>query len=369
MKNLFLILLIPALIVACEAPDKSSQLEKLKADRQKIDKQIADLEAELGDSLTTKSEKVKYVEVKEVNPSKFEHFIEVQGAVDTDQNVMITSQSAGTIERVYVREGDKVKKGQTLFTLDAQILKNSMAEVQTSLDFAKDMFEKQKQLWEQKIGSEVQYLTAKNQKECLERRLATLNEQMDLMRVTSPIDGVVDNLAAKSGELTSPGMPLGRVVNLSDFEIKANVAENYSSNVKNGTPVKLWFPDLKAEMDAEVAYTGNIIDPINRTFNIVIRFSNPEVSIKPNMVCVVKIIDYSAEEALVVPVNSIQKTDLGQYIFVAKEENGRYIADRRKISSEMEYNGAVLVSEGLSPNDKLITFGYQDLTQGQVVEF
>ncbi len=355
--------------MSCTPPDPATQLESLKAEKAAIEDKIVELEASMGDSLVATAPRAKYVRAQELTLKPFNHFIEVQGTVDTDQNVILTAQSGGTIETIHVNEGDEVKKGQVLISLDAKVLLNSIGEVKTQLTFARDIYEKQKALWEQKIGSEVQYLTAKNNKESLEARLATLREQLSMMRVTSPIDGVVDNMMAKAGELTSPGMPLGRVVNLSGFEIKAEVAENYSSRVMAGTKVKLWFPDLREELDAEVAYTGRVIDPVNRTFSIVIRMENPGTQIKPNMVCVVKIIDFATDEAIVIPVSTILRTDLGQYVFTAEKNGENYIARRKKITPRMEYNGNVMVAEGLKPSDWLVTFGYQDLTDGDIVKF
>ena len=361
-----MVVAIFAMMQACgEKPQES--LDTLLANRAELDEKIEKLQSQ--DTVSKNKGKTKFVEVREVQTESFSHFIEVQGVADTDKNILLTAKTGGTVEVVYVKEGDAVKKGQLLVRLDDNIILNSMAEVKTSLAFATELFEKQKSLWEQKIGSEVQYLQAKNNKESLEGRLSTLREQLSMTKVTSPISGIVENVNIKQGELAAPGMPLVQVVNLSEFEIKATVAENYSMAIKNGTSVKLYFPDLKEEIDSEISFVGNVIDPINRTFNVVIRLKNPNIPIKPNMIVVVKVQDFTEEAGIVVPLNVIQSSDQGKYVYVASDENGVQVAKKRSVVTEINYNGMALIKEGLSANEKIVTFGFQDLSDGQMISF
>ncbi len=369
-KNTLIVFAV--LMMVAQACEKNTQenLDSLIAQKQQIESQIAEMQANIPDSLKTKkTQNVKYVEVKEVKTRPFSHFIEVQGSVDSDQNIMVTSKSAGTVEAIPVTEGTRVAKGQLIARLDGEILNNSIKEVKSSLEFATEIYEKQKGLWDQKIGSEVQYLQAKNNKESLENRLATLYEQAKQSKVFAPISGTVDQVFIKQGEVAAPGVPVVRIVNLAEFEIKANVAENYALAVKKDIPVILYFPDLKAEVNATVNFVGNVIDPINRTFNIVIRFKNPNVGIKPNMIAVVKIEDYKSENEVVIPLNAIVKTNNEQFVFVAVEENGNMVAKKLKVKTAMDYNGVTVIKEGLKASDKLITFGFQDLVEGQLVKF
>ncbi|MDH5382810.1 MAG: efflux RND transporter periplasmic adaptor subunit [Cyclobacteriaceae bacterium] len=364
--NGIMVVAIFAMMQACgEKPQES--LDTLLANRAELDEKIEKLQSQ--DTVSKNKGKTKFVEVREVQTESFSHFIEVQGVADTDKNILLTAKTGGTVEVVYVKEGDAVKKGQLLVRLDDNIILNSMAEVRTSLAFATELFEKQKSLWEQKIGSEVQYLQAKNNKESLEGRLSTLREQLSMTKVTSPISGIVENVNIKQGELAAPGMPLVQVVNLSEFEIKATVAENYSMAIKNGTSVKLYFPDLKEEIDSEISFVGNVIDPINRTFNVVIRLKNPNIPIKPNMIVVVKVQDFTEEAGIVVPLNVIQSSDQGKYVYVASDENGVQVAKKRSVVTEINYNGMALIKEGLSANEKIVTFGFQDLSDGQMISF
>ncbi|MDH5398308.1 MAG: efflux RND transporter periplasmic adaptor subunit [Cyclobacteriaceae bacterium] len=352
----------------CET-DNQARLDKLRTQAQQIQEEIQLLEETLGQDSIALQVKITPVEVKALSPVPFEHYIEVQGVVDTDKNIGLTSKTMGTIEEVKVREGDKVQKGQLLVQLDNQIIMNSINEVRSSLAFASEMFEKQKELWDQKIGSEVQYLSAKNNKEALENRLATLREQLQLTKITSPISGIVDQVQIRQGEMASPGIPLLRVVDLSNFEIKASVSESYASQVKNGIGVRLLFPDLKGEMEAEISYTGKVIDPVNRTFDIIIRIEKPALEIKPNMIVEVRIVDFHEDEAIVIPVNTIQQSDKEEFVYIAEETASGVVARKQEVAVKMHYNGAALIGEGLKAGDMLVTFGYQGLTEGQAIQY
>jgi len=368
MKHFVLFLMLTGLVAGCKQ-DKQTRLDQLKSDLQNIQEEIQTLETELGTDTIGKKVRVTPVSVRSLVATSFEHFIEVQGVAYTDNNITLTAKSPGTVETVRVKEGDVVKKGQLLVQLDDQIIVNSISEVRTSLAFATEMYEKQKGLWDQKIGSEVQYLSAKNNKDALESKLATLREQLKMTKVVSPISGTVDQVNVRMGEMASPGIPLLRVVNLSDFEIKAAVAENYSSQVKNGTPVTVVFPDLKGEIQAEIHYTGKVVDPVDRTFNVVVRIEKPTLEIKPNMIAVVRIQDFREEQAIVVPVNTIQQSDEGKFVFIAENTEQGSVARMRAVQVGPNYNGVAMISEGLYENDQLITFGFQELSEGQPVQF
>ena len=186
-----------------------------------------------------------------------------------------------------------------------------------------------------------------------------------MMMETVPAGKVI----IKQGEVAGPGSPIVRVVNLNEFELKANVAENHALAVKTGIPVKLYFPDLKKEIEAKINFVGNVIDPLNRTFNVVIRFKNPDIGIKPNMIAVVKIEDFSSESEVVIPLNAIMKQNNERFVYVAKEQDGNFQAKRVNVVTDLDYNGMTVIKEGLSATDKLITFGFQDLVDGQIVKF
>ena len=369
MKKILIPSLIIVLLGACSS-DKKAQLEKLEQQREEIDKQIVQLTNEIGgDTLAAKEAKAMYVEVSDLHYQPFSHFIEVQGILDSEENIGVMPQASGQVKKIYVQEGSQVTQGQLLLELDAQVLKHTIEEIETSLDFATEMYNKQKALWDEKIGSEVQYLTAKNKKEALEKKLATLKEQLDMTKITSPINGVVDKIMTKEGELIAPSMPVLRVVNLSKIKVNAAVAENYASNVKQGTDVILWFPDVKIEIPAKVSYAGKVIDPVNRTFDIVIRLDKITGDLKPNMLAVAKIVDFQKDSAISVPINTIRKSGEDKFVYIAEKDNERYVARKQQITTDVDYNGMTLISNGLKPGDKLITFGFQELTDGQPVIF
>ncbi|MBC5994852.1 efflux RND transporter periplasmic adaptor subunit [Pontibacter cellulosilyticus] len=352
--------------------DKEKQLEELKAEQVKIEEQIAALEAELkaeGKTVATEKKTVP-VTVEALSQDTFRHYLEVQGKVDFDQNVLVSAKVPGVLTSVRVERGNKVSKGQTMATIDAQVLEQNLAEVRTRLDLAKIAYEKQKNLWDQKIGTEMQYLTAKNNKEALERSLATLQQQRDQYNIKAPISGVVDDVIPNSGESVAPGMGIIRVVNTQGGKIVAEVSEAYQAKINKGDDAVVFFPDLNKEIETKVDVVGNFINPTSRTFTVELRLKNGnEVNLKPNMVAVVRIQDYKNEGTIVLPVNLVQRDEKTEYVYVAKKEGDKYVAARKEIKTGMTYKGNVEVLSGLTADDQVITAGYQSVNEGQPVVF
>ena len=352
--------------------DKEKQLEELKAEQQKIEAQIAALEAELKaeGKLAANEKKTVPVTVEPVNQNTFRHYLEVQGKVEFDQNVLVSAKVPGVLTSVRVQRGDRVSKGQTMATIDAQVLEQNIAEVKTRLELANIAFEKQKNLWDQKIGTEMQYLTAKNNKEALERSLATLQQQRDQYNIKAPISGVVDDVMPNSGEAVAPGVGIIRVVNTEGGKIVAEVSEAYQAKLNKGDDAVVFFPDLNQEVETKVDVVGNYINPTSRTFNVELRLKNgKEINLKPNMVAVVRIQDYKNEGVVVLPINLVQKDEKSQYVYVAQKEGDKYVAARKEVKTGMSYKGNVEVLSGLSANDQVITAGYQSVNEGQPVVF
>jgi len=371
MKNSLFTLAILATLVACnQNTDKKGALEKLKTEREVLNTTISKLEAEVNPN-QQKLEKVVNVNVKKLETSIFYHFVEIQGVVDGDQNVSVSPQMAGVVTNVYVKEGSNVKKGQILATLDAQVLKQTMEEAKTQLDLATIMFDKQKNLWDKKIGSEVQFLQAKNGKESLERRIKTLQEQIDMANVVSPISGSVESVPLRVGQLASPGQPTSaiRVINMSSAKVTGEISENFAARIKNGNQAFVRFPDLGQEIETKLSFTSRFIDPSNRTFKVECRFSTKEVELRANMIAYVKIKDYTNETALVLPANIIQSNQDGKFVYAVAKNGDKVTAVRRKIITGMEYNGESEVISGLAAGDQVITAGYQNLKEGSTVIF
>ncbi|WP_299826359.1 efflux RND transporter periplasmic adaptor subunit [uncultured Pontibacter sp.] len=360
-------------LAACGgSTDKETQLKELKAQQEKLQEQIATLETELkAEGKTVASEKKTVpVTVQVVNQDTFRHYLEVQGRVDFDQNVLVSAKVPGVLTSMRVQRGDKVAKGQTMATIDAQVLEQNVAEVKTRLDLANIAYEKQKNLWDQKIGTEMQYLTAKNNKEALERSLATLQQQRDQYNIKAPISGVVDDVMPNAGEAVAPGVGIIRVVNTQGGKIVAEVSEAYQDKLNKGDDAIVFFPDLNQEVETKVDVVGNFINPASRTFSIELRLKNgTNINLKPNMIAVVRIEDYKNEGAVVLPINLVQKDEKTAYVYVAKKDGENYVAARREIKTGMSYKGNIEVLSGLSADDQVITAGYQNVNEGQPVVF
>jgi RND family efflux transporter MFP subunit len=371
MKKMTLLAILGAiLITACGPQDKRSQLQQLERQRDALTEQIEQLKAELsqGDLMASKKrEPVMYVSVHKITPELFRHFIKVQGTVESDNNIMIPSQTSGVVKKIFVDDGDRVIKGQLLAELDGAIYESNIAEVENALDLANTIFERRKRLWDKSIGSEIEFLQAKNNKENLEKRLETLKEQYLLTKIISPINGSVDNILIKEGEMAAAGRGAIRIVQLSELKVSASLSENYVSDVKKKDTVHVEIPVLGLEFEQTINAVSQVIDPDNRTFEIEIDVPRDLEKIKPNMLAVVTINDYENLQALVVPQNIIQKTDSNQFLFVAEEKNGEWIAKKRIVQSGESYDNKSEILEGLEEGDLVITFGFQNLADGQTV--
>jgi RND family efflux transporter MFP subunit len=368
MKKLFALLSVVVLLISCQSSDKLALLENLRKQHDELTAKIAALEKELAASDTSlKNIKQKLVETKVVQPELYAHYIEIQGKVESDQNIIITPNAAGTIKAVYVREGDAVKPGQVLAEIDDQILRQGIEELKTGLDLAKQLYEKQENLWKQNIGSEVQYLQVKNQKESLEKKLKTMMEQLELYKLKSSIYGTVDEVMIKIGQAAAPGVPSFRVVNNNQLKIKAEVAERFSKSVKEGSPVIVYLNDINKEINGTISYKGKSINIMNRTFGIIVNINGSD-DILPNMSAVVKIKDYENPEAIVIPINMTQLSEEGTYAYVAATQNGKMTAEKKIIVPGSVYNGKMEILSGLKSGDILITTGLDDITNGVAIK-
>ncbi len=350
---------------------KKAELAKLKTEQGDLNTKIRGLESELTklDPVKREEAKVKAVAVMPVVASTFRHFVELQGSVDAKNNVQVTPKGAGgVITAMYVSEGSAVRAGQAIAKLDDQIVRESIAEVQTQLMLANTVFEKQSNLWKQQIGTELQYLQARSNKESLERRIATIRAQQGQSTVTSPISGVVDQVMGKIGQVAAPGMGIVRVVNLSKLKVVAKVADTYAGTVRKGDAVQITFPDIKKTMNATITFVSASVDPLSRTFTIEAPLPSDN-SLKPNMLAQVKINDFSKPNAVVIDQNLIQNTENGQLVYVAVTEGNRKVAKARKVTTGQSYSGQIEITQGLSAGEQLITQGYQEVTDGQTISF
>jgi RND family efflux transporter MFP subunit len=349
-----------------ETQKKEAELNKLLAEHDALQEKINKLKTELG----TKQDSGTRVAVEPIKLTEFNHFIEVQARVDADQSVDVYAEGVGgMVNQIMVKEGQAVNKGQYLAKLDDKVLQESLKSTQANLDFAKAMYEKQKALWEQKIGSEAQYLQIKSQKESLESSVAALKEQIDMAYIKAPVSGTVEEVAVKVGSLVGPGIAAFRVVNLSSLKVIADVAESYTSRVNKGDKVIVVLPDLKKEVEGVIDYSSKYINRTNRTFQVGVRLTSFDKDIKANMVAVLKIKDYSSPKAIVVPINAVQSDLKGYYVAVAKKNGDGYVVEHKNVSTGETYKGLIEIVSGLNQGDLLITSGYLDTEKGQAINF
>lgn len=355
------------LLAACGGePDKKAQLEALKAQKKDLEAKIAQLEKELGTS--TKLMKAKNVVVTALQTGNFSNYVEIQGRMESDRIINVSAQTPGVVQAVYVRRGDFVGAGQVVAQIDGSLIAKNMAPLKTQIELAKTVYEKQKSLWEQKVGTEVAYLQAKTTLEGLEQQLAALQEQYSKTRVVASMGGVVEEVYMKVGEMASPGMPGIKIVNASDLRAVADVPEVYASQIKNGSEVLVSFPDLKKEVKGRVVFTAQTINNITRSFRVEVAIPYDK-DLKPNMIATLKVENYQQAGAIIVPINVVQNSTDGSYVMVAVEENGQKVARRRKVEVGQIYNRSAEIKSGLQAGDKVITTGYQDLNEGDLISY
>jgi len=357
------------LLASCGgSKDPKAELAELKKEQAANQAKIAELEAKAGAGAKP-ADVATPVSVLNVQPESFKSYLEVQGRVDFDQNATVGSRAAGTLTSLRVQRGDRVSKGQVLATVDASILDASIAELRTRMDLAKTVYEKQKGLWDQQIGTEVQYLQAKNNYEALQRNLATLNQQRALYNVVAPFSGTVDEVLPKLGEVTAPGAPVVRLTSGTGGKILADVSEAYGNSIKAGDQALVTIPDLGGEeIPATVRVVSRAINATSRTFTVELRLQGAKAaSLRPNMVATVRILNYNRANATVIPVDLVQKDEQNSYVFVVGQDGGKTVAKKRVIQTGTTYNGKVEVTSGLSNNDQVISAGYQNLNEGQTV--
>lgn len=379
MKTISLIfwsLLTALLLTACGGEkepqtlaEKQEKLKKLRKEMSQLQSQVSKLEKEVqSETNEDPNANLRRITAFPLSVETFRHYIEVQGSVESDENVLVTPEMSGTITKVHVKEGDRVRKGQTLISIDDAVLQTNIAELETRLQLARQTYERQKNLWDQKIGTEMQYLQAKNQVEVLEKNIASIQEQRSKTVVKAPISGTVNEVLANQGEMANPAMPVARVVSLAQVQVNADVSERYLPYLRKGDVVTVHFPVLKEEQKAKIDFVGDYIDQANRTFKIQARLQNPENKYKPNMVAMVKINDITQEKAVTVPTNLIQQsTDGSKFVWIVKGEGETRTVEKRQIVPGIAYQGQALVKEGLDGSEVLVDKGFNEVVDGEEV--
>lgn len=378
------ILALTALLSACEQPGVDALKEKKQGLISAYKAAVKEAKAEHTtalrelDSLITnhpnykeEKEEIKKipVTVQNVAQKTFEHYFEVHGNVDVVENATLFAEAPGNVKKIHVQEGQYVKKGEVLITLDAGQLESGIKELEKGSELATKVFNKQKALWDQKIGSEIQYLEAKNNKESLDQKLITMREQLDMYSIRAPFAGVVDEIMPKVGESATPGFTVARVMNLSKIFLESDVSENYIQSVKAGGVVQVKFPSLDETVTAKVTRVGNFINPANRTFKVKVEFANPAGKYKPNQLAVMKIRNYVAENAMVIPARIVQQDRKGNdYVYTYEEIDGVKRVKKVTLKIGESYDNQVEVVEGLTPEMVLIDKGAKSVQAGDAIE-
>jgi membrane fusion protein, multidrug efflux system len=366
------IVTLAVILAACGATstDKQAQLEGLKKQQKEIADQIAALEKEVAGApgvAAVKATKSKEVSTTVIKAGAFSYFIQTQGGIEAEENILISAKTPGIITAVYVREGQAVTVGQVLAQVDNSLIVKGIEELKSGLELATTMYDRQKSLWDQKIGTEVQYLTAKNNKESLEKKLATLNEQNEQSKIKSSINGTVEEVMAKVGESAAPGMPAFRVIGSKNLKVTAKVSEAYINEIKVGNKVSAKLMELGQGFESRVTFVGRNIDPLSRTFTVEIPVTGG-VDARPNMSATIQITFNTVASALSVPVNVVQTINDEKVVYVAEEINGKLVARRRVVEVGGVYSNQAEIKSGLKAGDKVITFGYQGLNDGELVK-
>jgi RND family efflux transporter MFP subunit len=368
--------------------DKRAAIEKLKKERSDADAEIRKLQDELMkiDSNAMNEARVKLVIVAPVGTQDFKHYIDLRGKIEAENNSYISPRGmGGQVRAVYVKEGQVVRKGQLLLKLDDAIARQSVVAarqqqegVRTQLGLARSIYDRKKNLWEKGIGTEVELLSAKTNVEGLEAQLKAMNEQanvaveqLNTSSVYSDVNGVADVVNIRVGEffqgMTAQGTPQIKIVNKSSLKAVANIPENYISRVQKGTPVLVSLADVNKTINTSISLISQSIDPTQRGFLAEAKIP-ADASLKPDQSVVMKIMDYSANAAVVIPVNTIQSDEKNKYVYVLeKAGNGRSVARKKIVSIGEIYGEMVEVKSGLSAGEQLITEGYQNLYEGQLV--
>lgn len=362
MKKITTILAIALLIVSCAKTKLPENLQKLNKQKTTIKTKIDSLNKKLK-SIEAEIKKLDTIQklaiVTAVLPKNetFKHYIEVQGTVKSDQNVALHPELGGTTTKIYVKEGQRVTKGQILAQLDASVINNSIAQLKTQYNLAKTTFERQERLWNQKIGSEIQFLQAKAQKESIESNLNVLYAQAKKMKIIAPYNGTIDAIFGKVGAIAPPQMPFLRIVNLSKVYVESEITETYLNNIKKGTEAIIYFPSLNKEITSKITQVGNYINPSNRSFKTRVNINNKDASIKPNLLASIKLKDFEAT-GIIIPNYLIQKDQQNNtFVYTLQKNENNHIVVKKAIEVAKEYNNQSYISKGLAATDLIIDKG------------
>lgn len=344
-----------------ELQQYKDEMQELKVKIEALEEEIAQLDPDFGKS-NRQTTIVSTIPVKVVD---FEHFIEVGGEVISRQNVVLAAEVTGMVQRVHVRDGQEVKKGDVLISLDASATQRTIAELKTALELATTVYERQSNLWKQQIGTEIQYLEAKNKKESVERQLESAQVQLSKSIIRAPFSGSVEEVIIKVGETAMPGTELIRLVGSDKIFVEANVSEAYVDSFSKGDKVELVIPSSGETYVSELTSVGGVINKENRTFKVEVELPEAlKTKVKPNQLAVVKISDFIKQDAIAIPTNLIQYDNRGAYVYVVNQEGESPTARKVYVEGGITYNNQTLIEKGLQEGELLIDKGFRNVSDG-----
>lgn len=382
MKKFTYIVFTALLVLACNSEKKESletiletkNIKKIREKRKEISAQKLEIDSKLDaiDEVLSEldnSKKIPLVSTINLKSEPFNHYIELQGNVNTRDILVLYPQFAGTLNHIYVKEGQSVKKGQILAKIDDGGLTQQLNQLQIQKNLAQTTFERQERLWQQNIGSEIQYLQAKSLYEAQAQAIEQLEKQIERTMVIAPFTGTIDEIITEEGSVVGPGQnPILRIVNLDNMFVETDVPERYIQTITKGKKTIVSFNYIADDIESQVYQTANFINPANRTFKIEVRVPNKDHSIKPNLTAKLRINDYFSPNAILIPQSIITENAMGeQYVFVVNPKGKEFLAQKQIIKTGKTQDDVIEVIEGLKENDQIIVEGARSVRDGQAV--
>lgn len=385
MKHIFKVLILTILVTACGGENQSASIEDILASgdsktmqtkKDALEKQqqtLADQIKQLSDSIKALNpdKNIPLITTFTTQAKKFEHYLELQGSVETKQNLVVTPEANGILNYVYVKEGDRVSKGQIIAKIDDGGMAQQRAQLQIQVDLAKTTYERQKRLWDQKIGSEIDFLSSKTNYEALQESVNQIDKQLSKTNVRAPFSGVIDDVITEQGNVVAAGQSrIVRLVNLNNMYVATDVPETYITSITKGKSVEIFFPVLGKTINGTVRQTSNFINPANRTFKVEVAVPNKDKTIKPNLTARLKINDYTNDEGILIPQSIISENAAGeQYVYVLKDKSAdKATAEQVIITTGKTQGDHIEVLKGITANTELIEEGARSVKNNQSVK-
>ena len=371
--NKYTLLLLILILSSCDSntlDSKKNKLDKLNNSLLDIELEIKNLEEEI-ELLDSGFNKKNYVYISTISPdvNKFFHKVKLRGTVFSRSNVLLNPEIIGRLKRIYVKEGDSVIKGQILAEINADVLNNSILEIETNLELFKVIYERQKNLWENNIGSEIEYLKSKSNYDALLKRFKTNKIQLLKYKIVSPFNGMIDKVFLNEGEMSSPASPIFRIFSGKDSYLNIDASEAYIGKFNIKDNVDIVIPNSDTKVESKILSIGQVIDVQNRSFSIEINIPESlQELVKPNQVIVVEMVDYSNPNAILIPSNVIYSDDMREYVFGTKEFDGTIIAKKIPVIVGKSYNYKSEILEGLDGSEIIIDKGSTEVIEGAYVQ-